>query len=129
LRVCARGFIYDEAAGIELYSTPGKTGVYAIRPWSAVGYGVLFRITLDYHELGSLAPKSYLFAVVTPGKHIFRVVNADFDTDTPFTTEAGKNYFFTFKPGWGLLIYQIPETDGKKYVRKFKLSGDYQFDK
>jgi hypothetical protein len=108
---------------------PGKAGVYAIRPWSYVGYGVLFKITLDYHELGSLAPSSYLFAVVIPGKHIFRVVNADTDTDTTFTTEAGKNYFFTFKPGWGILIGQISEADGQGYVRKFKLSGDYLFDK
>jgi hypothetical protein len=106
---------------------PEKAGVYVIRPYNYVGSGVLFEITLDHQEFGSLATKSYLFAVVPPGKHVLRMPNV-VSEDTPFTAEAGKNYFFTFKTLWGVRIDPISEADGQAYVRRYKLSGDNMFE-
>jgi hypothetical protein len=104
-----------------------KAGVYAIRPYNYVGSGVLYEIILDHQEFGSLATKSYLFAVVPPGIHILHLPY-DGGSHVMFIAEAGKNYFFTVKPGWAWLqINTISEADGKAYVLKYKLSGDYMF--
>jgi hypothetical protein len=101
----------------------GKAGVYVIRPWGFLGFNFLCGLTFDYYEFGSLAPNTYLFAVVPPGKHIIRVPY-DSGSYVIFIAEPGKNYFFTIKPEWGNLFRQISKADGQAYVRKYKLSGE-----
>jgi hypothetical protein len=84
-----------------------------------------------------LETNSYLFALVSPGKHILVYSIPDvFPSGSNrgnFTVEAGKNYYFTATGGGisrarHLEIDPISETDGQAYVRKFKLSGDNRFD-
>jgi hypothetical protein len=122
---------------------PGKAGVYVVRPYHFYndtyygGSDILLNISLDYQQFGSLETNSYLFGLVSPGKHILGSSIADaFASGSNrgnFTAEAGKNYYFT-ATGTGisrarhLEIDPISETDGRAYVQKFKLSGDNRFE-
>jgi Protein of unknown function (DUF2846) len=111
---------------------PGKASIYVVRPSQFLGGGVLDKISLDYQEFGVLDTSTYLFAIVSPGKHSFRTsLGAGSMTVVPFTVEAGKNYYFKVRASLaanGILIDPISETDGQAYVRKFKLSGENRFE-
>jgi hypothetical protein len=121
--------------------SPGKAGLYVIRPYHYSGSVFLNEISFDYQECGSLANDTYLFGTVLPGEHAVRCSNPNSSSEVVhFTAEAGKNYYFmvsvksaefglasapaTGQPG----IQQISETDGQKYVRQSKLSGDNRFE-
>jgi hypothetical protein len=87
---------------------------------------------LDYQEFGVLDKSTYLFAIVSPGRHSFRSsLEAGSMDVVPFTVEAGKNYYFKVKASLtanGILVEPISEADGQAYVRKFKLSGENRFE-
>jgi hypothetical protein len=115
---------------------PGKAGVYIMRPYQYRGSVLLDIISLDYEGCGSLANDTYLFGIVLPGEHALRFSVPDSSSDVVhFTAEAGKNYYFTVRFGPiplisgmpPMLIEPISETNGQKYVRQFKLSGDSRF--
>lgn len=109
---------------------PGKAGIYVVRPFHMLGGAVLTKISLDYQEFGVLHTSSYLFGTVSPGLHTLRISDKGFGFKVaPFTAEAGKNYYFTFKLELSRpQIDPISETDGQAYVRKFKLSGENRFE-
>jgi hypothetical protein len=121
---------------------PGKAGFYVIRPYGYTGSVLLDEITFDSQECGSLANDTYLFGAVAPGEHTLLVSNAN---ATPsevvhFTAEAGKNYYFKVNvksvivllglapTRYQMVVDQIPETNGQKLVRQFKLTGDNRFE-
>jgi hypothetical protein len=110
---------------------PGQAGIYVIRPSQMLGGAVLDKISLDYQEFGVLGTASYLFATVPPGRHSFRTsLGAGSMEVVPFTVEAGKNYYFHVKASLvanTILIEPISETDGRAYVRKFKIIGENRF--
>jgi hypothetical protein len=110
---------------------PGKAGLYVIRLchfYNDSYYGgsvVLFDISLDYQDFGSLETNSYLFATLPAGNHVLGPLH--------FTVAAGSNYYFTATHAGAsrarhLEVDAISETDGQAYVRKFKLSGDNRFE-
>jgi len=117
---------------------PGMAGVYAIRPYQLAGSAILFDISLDYLEFGSLATDSYLFGLVPPGMHVLRVPRAGGQgaqltgpggVGADFTAEAGRNYFLQLTVGWNApKITRLSEAEGQKYVKKLKLSGDSRFE-
>jgi hypothetical protein len=119
---------------------PGKAGLYVIRSTEYSGSVLLEVISLDYEGCGSLAGNTYLFGTVLPGEHAIQSGTPDSSSGVVhFTAEAGKNYYFmvgikgalfglasapaTGKP----VIQEIAETDGQKYVRQAKISGDNRF--
>jgi len=108
---------------------PDKAGIYAIRPWHFTWCAMLYEVDLNNQEFGSLMGDSYLYGVIPPGKYVLRYPNNN-ASGVEFTAEAGKNYFFTVQRGFTSLpgVDQISESDGKEWVRKFKLSGDNQLD-
>jgi hypothetical protein len=109
---------------------PGKAAIYVIRPFKMLGGAVLTGISLDYQKFGELHTSSYLYGTVPPGLHTLRASDKGYGFEVvPFTVEAGKNYYFTFKlelphP----IIEPISEAAGQAYVRKFKLSGENRFE-
>ena len=110
---------------------PGQAGVYVIRQSQFLGGAVLNKIDLDYQEFGVLKTSSYLFGMVSPGEHTLRTSDLPSAVVVPFTAEAGKNYFFEARASLtanAILVKPISETDGRAYVRKFKLSGENRFE-
>ena|GEM_PF-1772515 len=110
---------------------PGKAGVYVIRPYHMLGAAILNNISLDYQVFGALGTSSYLYGTVSPGLHTLRNTDLPSAIVVPFTTEAGKNYYFVANASLaanGIAIESISETDGQAYVRKFKLSGKNRFE-
>jgi hypothetical protein len=119
---------------------PGKAGLYVIRSTEYSGSVLLEVISLDYEGCGSLAGTTYLFGTVLPGEHVIQSGTPDSSSSVVhFTAAAGKNYYFmagikgavfglASAPATGkAVIQQISETDGQKYVRLAKLSGDNRF--
>ena len=119
---------------------PGKADLYVIRPSQYSGSVLLEIVSLDYEGCGSLAGDTYLFGTVLPGAHAIQSGNPNSGSLVlHFNAEAGKNYYFTVgvkgamfglasAPVTGqAVIQQISETDGQKYVRQSKLSGDNRF--
>jgi hypothetical protein len=116
---------------------PGKAGLYVIRPNRYAGSILLDEITFDYQECGSLAPDTYLFGTIAPGQHLLKADNPNLGSYIHFTAEAGKNYYFTISVKSAIVLLesryqmeldQVSETDGQKYVRQLKLSGDNRFE-
>lgn len=102
---------------------PGMAGLYVIRPYHFAGSAVNYIFRLDYQDFGSLETKSYLYSPILPGKHFLRQgqVDSGFHAET-FVAKAGQNYYFSIKISINPFI-QIPEAEGQKYVREFKMSG------
>lgn len=120
-----------EKEALSFNPPPDKAAIYVVRPYNFVGSGALFRVSLDYQEFGSVKTSTYLFGLIPPGQHEVRGLTepAQSANIATFTAQAGKNYFFTIGPGWTSLdVKAIPEAEGKKYVQKFKLSGDNRFE-
>ena len=102
-----------------------KAGIYVIRPARLTGAAWPFSVSIDYSEIGSLNVNSYLYTVVSPGKHVLHFPGGSALGST-IIAEVGKNYFFTVKPKWISTnpFDAIEEAEGMVYVRKYKLSGD-----
>jgi hypothetical protein len=119
----------------------GKAGFYVIRPYEYTGSVLLDTISFDYQECGSLATDTYLFGTVLPGEHTLQANNPNGlgSVVVHFTAVTGKNYYFTVgvksvlvlaglaPTHYEMVINNISETDGQKFVRQSKLSGDNRF--
>lgn len=111
---------------------PGKSNVYVIRPYSYAGSAIVWTVSIDYREFGTLGLSSYLYGAIPPGVHFVGAGGFGGSTSTnrvKFKAEEGENYFFKISPGFiSITISQIDEEKGKNYVSKFKLSGDNIFE-
>lgn len=112
--------------------TPGKAGVYVIRPSSPVAVALLYSLSLDYVPFGTLASGTYLYAEVDPGEHLLKAVpvrhSAAEGKPCTLTAEASKLYFLQTKLGFGYMSLEpVEETEGREIVRKSTLSGDNNF--
>jgi hypothetical protein len=101
----------------------GMAGLYVIRPYHFAGAAVNWTFRLDYQDFGSLETKSYLYSAILPGKHFLRQgpVDSGFHAET-FVAKPGQNYYFLIKLSMDPFL-PIPEAEGQKYVREFKMSG------
>ena len=101
----------------------GMAGLYLIRPYHFAGAAVNWTFRLDYQDFGTLETKSYLYSAILPGKHFLRQgpVDSGWHAKT-FVAKAGQNYYFSIKPSMDPFV-PIPEAEGQKYVREFKMSG------
>jgi hypothetical protein len=110
----------------------GQANIYVIRPYNYVGSVVVWSVTIDFRQFGTLGLRNYLFGSVPPGEHFLSAsatMGSGHEDRIQFTTEAGKNYFFKVTPGFsGIGVKPIDEEAGRKYVNKFKLSGDNIFE-
>jgi hypothetical protein len=102
----------------------GMAGLYVIRSWHLGGAAVNWGIRLDYQYFGSLETSSYLYSPILPGKHFLRMGASGDSKVTTFIAKAGENCFFSTHPKLGGIVFdQDSESDGHKYVRKYKMSG------
>jgi hypothetical protein len=123
---------YQQTA-LSFAPTPGKAGVYVIRPSSPIAAGLLYRVSIDYAHCGTLASGSYIYAELDPGDHMLQaaVVRHFAGEATPFkfTAELSKLYFLQTALGFGhMSLEPVEEIKGKQLVRKYKLSGDSNFE-
>ena len=110
---------------------PGKAAVYVYRPYNYTGSALVFPVSIDYKEFGTLANNTYLFGNIDPGSHIIRSGAGMAGSVRPkqFDAEAGKLYFFKVEPGWDhIVITPVDESEGRQRVSKYQLSGDNVFE-
>jgi hypothetical protein len=112
---------------------PGKANVYVFRAEAFMGSAVIWPISLDFKEFGTLGLKSYLYGTVLPGDHFLGSFLGQSPSRIKFTAEAGKNYFFEAVLGIGMVVAKIEieaidEERGRRYVKEFTLSGDNVFE-
>ncbi len=105
---------------LSLVPSPGKAGVYLIRPNGIVGSAGLWEAYLDGQPYGGLPIGSFFYVELEPGQH-----SLDDKGVRKFTAEAGKNYFAIIKPLRGHLI---GDADGRAYILKYKLIGNSQWE-
>jgi hypothetical protein len=106
----------------------GQANLYVVRPTNGgLGAGVLFNVSLDYKECGTLGVKSYLYTPIAPGKHwVGATTPGDY---TSFEAEPGKNYFFKLSPGFhSMKAVPMPEEKGRELVQKYRLSLHNRFE-
>jgi hypothetical protein len=103
----------------------GKAGVYAIAKRAAP-----LPVTLDTLPFGTVQSRYYLYGALPPGEHVVGVLSGEGSKVGKFTAEAGRNYFFLVGMGWvgGKVTKELDEEEGKKLVRKYRLSGDNHFE-
>ena len=110
---------------------PDRAAVYVCRPASIVGFAVIYVVSLDYADFGTLANETYLFGLVLPGEHTVKAgggipLHVDM---IKFTADPGKNYFFSAGPGWaGISLELLSEDRGRRMVGELKQSGDNIFE-
>lgn len=113
---------------------PGKANVYAVRMWSMLEGGIVWPVTLNFHEFGHVGQRSYLYGAIPPGEHVLGAnLPGPVPTRLRFTAEAGRNHFFklTPVPGWlagTIRIEPLDEETGRTLVLQYTLSGDNRFE-
>lgn len=105
---------------------PGKANIYVYRNES-MGAAVKMPVTLNGKPLGATGAKTFLFAEVSPGKHIF-VSKTENDYPLEVTAVAGKNYFVWQEVKMGLLqarsqLHLVDEVVGKSGVKECQMAG------
>ena len=106
-------------------------GVYVYRQHNLVGSAVLFLVTLDYKDFGSVATDTYLYGTMSPGEHTIKVGGGIplSVASIKLNAEAGKLYFFKVSPGWSQIkIEPVDEKNGREDLGKLRLSGDNAFE-
>jgi hypothetical protein len=120
-----------EQEAMKFSPPPEMAAVYVYRPFNVFGSAVLFLVSIDYKDFGSVSTDTYLFGTIRPGLHVIKtgggiplsVASAKFDA------EAGRLYFFKISPGWtGIKIEQVDEKKGHDSLRDLRLSGDNAFE-
>jgi len=102
----------------------GQSLVYVIRP-SIAGYAINMPVTINDVRMGSTHGKRFLYAFVTPGKHILRGM-AENEHELTLTTKPGQTYFVKQKVKMGILYARnkmvlLEKTDGIKKITGCKL--------
>ncbi len=102
----------------------GKAGVYTF------GRVPQVLVNIDAVPFGTVQSGYYLYGAVPPGEHTVAVLSGEGSSVGKFQAQSGSNYFFVVGGGWvGLKVTkQLSEEDGRKRVRKLKLSGDSHFE-
>jgi hypothetical protein len=93
---------------------PGKALVYAVRP-ARVGFAVKSFFLCDDEILGINKGRSYFFAQVAPGKHVFWSKAENVDA-LELTVEAGKTYYLQqhVQMGFGRARTKLEVLDEKE---------------
>jgi len=110
---------------------PDMASVYVYRPYHLVGSAVLFLVSIDYKDFGTVATDTYLFGTIKPGWHIIKTGGGIplSVASIKFNAEAGKLYFFKVSPGLNQIkIEQVDEKKGRDNLSNLKLSGDNVFE-
>lgn len=112
---------------------PGKASVYIYRPYNFVGSPFVANVTIDDKTVGSVAPSTYIFGNVVPGRHSIKVFKSIFRAGAvsgvaKLDAELGKLYFFKIVPiDQGFEIKQVDENV-RNEISRYNLSGDSIFD-
>lgn len=114
------------------FSPPlGTAAVYVYRQHSIVGSAVLFLVSLDYKDFGSVATDTFLYGPINSGEHVIKVGGGIplSVASIKFNAEAGKLYFFEVSPSWiQIKIESVNEAEGREKLGKLRLSGDNAFE-
>ena len=109
---------------------PEMAAVYVYRPYNVIGSAILFLVSIDYKDFGSVSTDTYLFGTIRPGQHVIKATGGIplSVAVTEFDAEAGRLYFFKISPGWsGIKLEQMDETRGRDTLRNLRPSGDNIF--
>lgn len=101
--------------------------VYIVRP-TMFGFLAKMDVHCDIVHVGSMVGKQFVYTVLTPGKHVFTSTSRNVAT-VEVELEAGKTYYLLQQVKMGMYLDVsklkiLNEADGKKYLKKCKLSND-----
>ena len=120
-----------ESKAMRFTAPPGMAAVYVYRPFNLIGSAVLFAVSLDYKDFGSVATKTYLFGTVKPGPHVIKAGGGIplSIASISFNAQAGKLYFFKVGPGLNQInIEEVDEKTGRDNMVNLRPSGDNVFE-
>jgi hypothetical protein len=105
---------------------PDKALIYVVRPTSAA-FGIKSFFLCDDEILGINRGKSYFFAHVEPGKHVFWSKSENVDA-LELEVKAGKTYYIQQRIRMGAFrartkLEVLDEADGEKALMKCKKHG------
>ena len=104
----------------------GKSLVYVVRP-TLLGKPYGGYITSDDEVIGTTQGGMYVYAVLAPGEHKFKVTGHDNDPELVVNLEADKTYFIQQNVYPGLLkgitkLTMLSEEEGRKTLAECELS-------
>lgn len=117
---------FDEVNRPRGEEDPERALIYVVRP-ATVGFAVKSYFFCDREILGINKGKSYFFAHVAPGKHVFWSKSENVDA-IEMEVEAGKTYFLQQKPKMGFgkartrLVVLEPD-EGRERLEECKRHG------
>lgn len=111
-----------------LTAPEGKALVYVVRP-SKVGFLINFKVYCDNEFIGLTKGKTYIYAYIEPGQHIF-MSQAENKDEVDIELEANKTYFLLQIPKMGLIkarnrIQVLDESAGRAELAKCKLAKGF----
>ncbi len=117
---------FDQEAKRFLPPTEGA-GIYVLRSKDIIGSSVLFSIQLDDQLAGRVAPGTYLYGPIPPGRHTLTATGGlpPKVASLAFSAELGSLHFFKVGPGWaGLTLQHLSEEEGKGQLAEAQPSGE-----
>jgi hypothetical protein len=120
-----------EREAMKFTPPPEMAAVYVYRPYNVIGSAILFLVSIDYKDFGSVSTDTYLFGTIRPGQHVIKAAGGIplSVASTKFEAETGRLYYFKISPGWsGINIEQMDETKGRDSLRNLRPSGDNAFE-
>jgi hypothetical protein len=130
--ICSIGFAQKDveqkdSIAKNLSTINDKAIVYIIRS-TEFGFLVKMNIDCDSVHIGSTLAKKYIYTILAAGKHVF-TAKSENKFKLEMNLEAGKIYYLQQQVNMGLLyattkLKILNEEDGKKYLKKCKLSKD-----
>lgn len=120
-----------EAKALSFTPPEGMASIYVYRPKEFLAAGTLIDVSLGEKRFGTLAAGTYLFGNVEPGRYVVRgrgIAQSRVKL-IRLNAEAGRQYFFKIDSSFGgARLQAVDETEGRKAIKNYKLSGDNAFE-
>ncbi len=115
-----------DVAAKALKPAEGYARIYVARKSQWYGSAILFHADVDGKAIGGLAPATYRFVDVTPGKHVVRVHGNENEETIEIEARANQVYYAVVHARSGLMTARVafdsPTTDGAAVVRESTLA-------
>ena len=106
-----------------------QANLYVYRRPELKGFGVLLPIYLDGQFVGGVAPGTFLFLQVNPGKHTVASITPSNQAAITLKAESQTNYFIQAQSAWALVttaraeLNQVPETEARDAIQDLSLAS------
>ena len=106
---------------IRMVPPEGWGAIYVFRPSMPPG-DMLWGVNLDSKHFGYLAPKSYLYGVLQPGRH---TLDLEYPGSTiEFEVNNGDNNYFKIVPGFpGVVLATLYANEARRLLDEYTLSA------